>query len=209
MRGRPATVEADASGAEARIDGFAGRDAVEHDIRHLRLERSTQAVDATLPIIEKRDRQIVGPQRGRLLVEFEHVVMTVVHAAAHSAVAALQLILGPFDADLAVSRMGIAADIFVERASRRVGPAPFALGGVVGWAMRNEGAAPLAKPLDPRHRVPSAEMIEHRLGDDIDDRRFPARLVSTVTPQRRSGSRVISVDQPIHPPEWLTTRSPR
>jgi hypothetical protein len=34
-------------------------------------------------------------------------------------------------------------------------------------------------------------------------------LVSTVTPHRRSGIRDISVPQPIQPPEWLTTRSPR
>ena len=46
MRDRTATIDADAFGAESGIDAFAGRNALEHDIRHLRFERGAQAIDA-------------------------------------------------------------------------------------------------------------------------------------------------------------------
>jgi len=78
------------------------------------------------------------------------------------------------------------------------------IGGAIGEEFASAGPEAVSQSIGslPHARSSTAMVISSATGLDV-------RLVRTTAPTRWSGAMTINVLQPIQPPLWLITRSPR
>jgi hypothetical protein len=116
-----------------------------------------------------RAAEAARPQRFRLLVEFERIVVAMDQRAQHTSIAERGHIARRLDRHAAAGEMSIVPDIFAQRSARCFGPPRRSLCRDIGRALRHIGAPLLAETIKPGDRIPAHEMIEDRLRDDIGD----------------------------------------